>query len=78
LEAFRDLEVVVLAGTRDRLTSPTHARRIADLLPGSQVVVYEDAGHFLPYERREAVSAQLLDLTAKARAVVSSPAGATG
>jgi pimeloyl-ACP methyl ester carboxylesterase len=69
LQAFRDVDAVVLAGTRDKLTSPAHARRIADLIPGSEVMVYQDAGHFLPYERREAVSAQLLNLTAKARAL---------
>jgi hypothetical protein len=32
------------------------------------VVVYQGAGHHLPYERREAVAAHLLGLTAKARA----------
>jgi pimeloyl-ACP methyl ester carboxylesterase len=68
----------VLAGTRDRLTSPKHAQRIAERLPGSQVVVYQGAGHHLPYERREAVAAHLLDLTAKARMSAWKWAGAAG
>jgi pimeloyl-ACP methyl ester carboxylesterase len=78
LQAFRDVDVVVLAGARDKLTSPAHGRRIADLVPGSEIVIYQDAGHFLPYERREAVSAQLLNLTTKARALVSRTATAVG
>jgi pimeloyl-ACP methyl ester carboxylesterase len=76
LERFRSIDVVTMAGTKDKLTPPAHARRIADLLPGSQIVVFPGAGHFLPYERREAVAAHLLDLTAKARASARRPAGA--
>ncbi|MDT5297052.1 MAG: hypothetical protein QOG79_294 [Mycobacterium sp.] len=68
LAAFRDVDVVVMAGTNDRLTPPAHAHRIAERLPSSHVVVYQGAGHHLPYERREAVAAHLLGLTAKARA----------
>ncbi|MEZ0367240.1 alpha/beta fold hydrolase [Mycobacterium sp. pUA109] len=69
LDALRHhgINVVAMAGTRDRLTPPVHARRIVDCIPGSQVIVYPDAGHFLPYERRTDVAAHLLDLTAKAR-----------
>lgn len=78
LEAFRDLDVVVMAGTRDPLTSPIHARRIADQLPDSEVVIFRGAGHFLPYERREAVAAQLLSLTGKARKSAAGVAGVAG
>jgi pimeloyl-ACP methyl ester carboxylesterase len=67
LAAFRDLDVVIAAGTRDVLTSPAHAHRIADRLPMSRVVVFQGAGHFLPYERHHALTAHLLNLTAKAR-----------
>jgi pimeloyl-ACP methyl ester carboxylesterase len=38
LAAFRDVYVVVMAGTNDRLTPPAHGHRIAERLPGSQVV----------------------------------------
>jgi len=78
LAAFRDVDVVVMAGTKDVLTPPSHTRRIAESLPGSQVVVYQGAGHHLPYERREAVAAHLLSLTAKARASAWKWARATG
>lgn len=66
---FRRTNVVVLAGSRDWLTSPAHAARIADRLPSSRVVVFPGAGHFLPYERHQAVTAHLLNLTAQARRV---------
>uniref|UniRef100_UPI001159285C alpha/beta fold hydrolase n=1 Tax=Mycobacterium hubeiense TaxID=1867256 RepID=UPI001159285C len=72
LAAFHDLDAIVMAGTRDFLTSPAHAYRIADYLPNSRVVVFQDAGHFLPYERHREVAAQLLALTANARRVEAS------
>lgn len=78
LEAFRDLEVTVLAGTRDFLTSPTHAQRIGERLPGSTVVVFRGAGHFLPYERRESVTAHLLGMIGRIRQRALSGAEATG
>lgn len=78
LQAYRDLNVIVMAGTRDWLTSPTHARRIADELPDAEVVVFDGAGHFLPYERREAVIAHLLNLIAKARRAADNVTVAAG
>lgn len=68
----------MLAGTRDFLTSPTHAQRIGERLPGSTVVVFRGAGHFLPYERREAVTAHFLGMIGKIRQQMLNTAGATG
>lgn len=65
--AFAGLDVVVMAGTRDWLTSSGHASRIAAQLPDAELVLCSGAGHFLPYERREVVTAQLLHLIANAR-----------
>lgn len=78
LSAFANTDVVVMAGTRDVLTPPAHARRIAAGLPRSKVVVYERAGHFLPYERRDSVAAHLLDLAANARIALPAWTEATG
>lgn len=78
LVAFRDVAVVVMAGTRDWLTSPVHARRIADQLPDSSIVIFRDAGHFLPYERREAITAHLLNLIPEAREAASIYTGLAG
>ncbi len=78
LEAFQDLEVTVLAGTRDFLTSPTHAHRIGERLPDSSVVVFRGAGHFLPYERRESVTAHLLGTIGRIRQRALATAEAIG
>lgn len=75
---FADLDVVVMAGTRDWLTSPAHARRIVAALPHGRLVVFPGAGHFLPYERADAVTAELLGLTSRARLRVPDWAGAAG
>lgn len=78
LAAFRDVPVVVMAGTRDGLTSPHHARRIADRLPGSRLVIFPDAGHFLPYERHQSVTAHLLKVAGDARPAAAHEVGVAG
>ncbi len=55
--------VVVLAGSRDLLTPAHHARAIRHRVPGSHMVIFNQAGHYLPYERRGEVAAHLLGLT---------------
>jgi len=52
----------VLVGTRDVLTPPPHARRIADHVEGAVLTVVPDAGHMLPLERDELVSGVLIRL----------------
>ena len=67
LEGLRDVPVVVMVGSRDRLTPPAHARQLADALPGSaELVVLGGAGHMLPMERPDEVLAVLRRL-ARAR-----------
>ena len=56
----------VIAGENDRLTPPSHARRIADKLPQlERLIVLEDTGHMAPLERPEVVSDALEELTTK-------------
>lgn len=58
---------LVVAGDRDRLTPPAHARRIAATLPDpAGLVVLERTGHMSPLERPEAVAAALARLLARA------------
>jgi len=52
----------VLVGTRDLLTPPSHARRIADHVEGAVLTVVPDAGHMLTLERDELVSSTLVRL----------------
>jgi pimeloyl-ACP methyl ester carboxylesterase len=62
LAALADIPTHVLVGTRDVLTPPSHARRIADHVGGSVLTVVPDAGHMLPLERDELVSGVLIRL----------------
>ena len=62
LKAFDGIPARVLVGTRDVLTPVSHARRLANAIPGAQLIVAPEAGHMLPQERAELVSATLIKL----------------
>ena len=65
VEALKVLDGIpteVLVGSRDVLTPPDHARRIADRVQGATLTVVPDAGHMLPLERDELVSETLARL----------------
>jgi pimeloyl-ACP methyl ester carboxylesterase len=54
---------IVLAGELDRLTPPSHSRRIADALPQlERLIVLPGTGHMAPLERPREVSGALADL----------------
>jgi pimeloyl-ACP methyl ester carboxylesterase len=54
---------LVVAGEKDRLTPPSHARRIAEMVPSlHKLVVLEATGHMGPLERPQEVSAELAEL----------------
>jgi pimeloyl-ACP methyl ester carboxylesterase len=52
---------LVIGGTRDVITPPHESRRIASLVPGARLVMFEDAGHMLMLERTAEVDALILD-----------------
>lgn len=58
---------IVIAGARDKLTPPSHARRIADMLPNlRRLTVLENTGHMTPLERPDVIVdavAELVTLT---------------
>ncbi|BCJ45103.1 alpha/beta hydrolase [Actinoplanes ianthinogenes] len=60
LAAVGDVPAAVLVGDRDRLTPPPCAESIASALPAAELTVCPGAGHMLPLERPEEVSAALL------------------
>lgn len=62
LSAFDDIPTTVLVGTRDLLTPPEHAGKIAQGIRGARLLVAPGAGHYLPFERRELVSEELIAL----------------
>ncbi len=41
---------VVIVGTADRTTPPSHSRRLADGIPGARLVTVPEAGHLLNWE----------------------------
>jgi pimeloyl-ACP methyl ester carboxylesterase len=47
---------LVLAGRRDVFTPPSVQQRMADLIPSSEIVWWDDAGHMLPLEEPEPVA----------------------
>lgn len=54
---------IVIAGALDKLTPPSHARRIAEMLPQlRRLTVLERTGHMTPLERPEAVIDALAEL----------------
>jgi pimeloyl-ACP methyl ester carboxylesterase len=58
-----DVPTLVIAGERDRLTPPSHARRIAELLPNlHKLLILPGTGHMAPLERAPDVSAALIEL----------------
>jgi pimeloyl-ACP methyl ester carboxylesterase len=56
-----DVPVLVLAGRKDLFTPPSVQQLMADLIPGSEIVWFEEAGHMLPIEEPEAITAALDD-----------------
>jgi pimeloyl-ACP methyl ester carboxylesterase len=64
---------IVVAGESDRLTPPSHARRIAEMLPQLEgLTVLPDTGHMAPLERHREVT----ELIAQLAATIGHDAGA--
>ncbi|HSO97520.1 MAG TPA: alpha/beta hydrolase [Solirubrobacteraceae bacterium] len=58
----------VVAGARDRLTPPSHGRRIAEMLPELHShTVLDGVGHMSPVEAPREIAAKLVELIALAR-----------
>ena len=75
IEAAKTAHVpLVVAGERDRLTPPAHARRIAEELPDcAGLIVLPETGHMSPLERPRELSEALVRLV---DATSRTPAGA--
>lgn len=62
LEYFHGVETLVLNGSHDVLTPPSHSEEIVRLVPGAEHVVVADAGHIIMLEHPEVLNDQLLSL----------------
>ena len=64
LEAV-SVPALVAVGDKDRLTPPTAARYMADKIPGSRLLILEDAGHCAFLERHEVLNAEITAFAAE-------------
>jgi pimeloyl-ACP methyl ester carboxylesterase len=54
---------LVIAGENDRLTPPSHARRIAEMVPNlHKLVVLDRTGHMGPLERPHEITQELVEI----------------
>jgi pimeloyl-ACP methyl ester carboxylesterase len=73
LEAV-SVPALIATGDKDRLTPPSAARYMADKIPGSRLLILEDAGHCAFLEEHEALNAAIVALADE----VLAPAKAAG
>ncbi|GAA0226904.1 alpha/beta hydrolase [Cryptosporangium japonicum] len=66
LEAFADVETLVVCGDRDLLTPVEHTREIAKLLPHAALLEVSDGGHCTLMEHADATNEALLELFRRA------------
>ncbi|MEV8597827.1 alpha/beta fold hydrolase [Streptomyces sp. NPDC052012] len=59
---------VVMVGSADRSTPPSHARRLTAGIPGARLVTVPDAGHMLNWENPDALVEAVLSLHEAGRA----------
>ena len=67
LAAFSHVPTTIICGTKDKLTSIGHSRKMAQKMPEATLVECEGAGHMVIFEARDEVNAALEDLVVAAR-----------
>jgi pimeloyl-ACP methyl ester carboxylesterase len=63
---LRDVETLVLVGSKDVITPVSHSRTLAAALPDAQLVVVEGAGHMVQLEKAPMVTLHLRALVRRA------------
>lgn len=66
LVAFAEVPTTIICGTKDKLTSIGHSRKMAQRIAGAKLVECEGAGHMVIFEQRERVEAALAELIEEA------------
>jgi proline iminopeptidase len=60
-----DVPALILAGRRDWFTPPSVQERMAALIPGSEILWFEEAGHLLPVEAAAEIPAAIVDFLSR-------------
>ena len=68
LDSLAHVPTVIVCGTRDKLTSIGHSRKMASLLPTADLIECEGAGHMVILEQPDEVNAALATLVERASA----------
>jgi len=63
-----NVPALIATGDKDRLTPPAAARHMADKIPGSRLLILEDAGHCAFLEEHEVLNAEIAALADEALA----------
>ena len=66
IQVLRDVETLVLVGSKDLVTPVEHSREMAAALPDAHLVVVEGAGHMVAMERAPLVTLHLRALVRRA------------
>jgi pimeloyl-ACP methyl ester carboxylesterase len=66
LTHFNNVPTTIICGTRDKLTSVGHSRKMAQRMPEAELVECEGAGHMVIFESRDRVNEALDRLVAVA------------
>jgi pimeloyl-ACP methyl ester carboxylesterase len=62
LATFAGVPTTIICGTKDKMTSIEHSRKMAEQMPGAKLVECEGAGHMVIFESSAEVNAALEDL----------------
>lgn len=62
LEALGGLPTLILAGDKDLMIPPAHSEHMADLLPGSELVMVVNGNHLVMLEHPEILNEHLIEL----------------
>ena len=62
---------LILAGRKDLFTPPSVQEKMAELVPDSEIVWFEEGGHMLPIEEPEGIVSAMRDFLARRVDVVT-------
>ena len=71
ISSFEQVPTLVMCGTKDKLTSIGHSRKLHSMIDGSRLVELEGAGHLPTFECRDRVDGELEQLFSDADRLVA-------